>query len=184
MKRLILAFIIFMSYTNAYGIGYVKPSIGLFSSTDSTIGYDVGFDIAGGLQLTDSLAMEISYIRLDEFELDNIAISRLNPSFGTAIKRAGYVMSGFQASIIGSAQLDDAASIFGRVGIFSWDMQLNIDVVGGSLHEKIDNDNTLSYGVGFKLKETKNLSLILEFNRYKVIDIYINSLNAGIRVDF
>jgi len=156
---------------------YIGGSIG--SAT-----FDDGFDdvnldanssayrIVGGFQFGDLFGLEIGY--QDFSDLDEIVVVGPISSL-TRIAAEGWTAGGTL-----DLPLSDNFSLFGRAGVFFWDVDVSID--GFSID--VPSDENPYYGAGARLKVSSNLSLIGDWSRFELNDVDTDVISIGLQYRF
>lgn len=116
---------------------------------------DTGFKIFGGYGINQNLAVEIGYIDLGEIEASG---------GGATIKAE---TDGVEAAAVGILPINRQFSVFGKLGLFMWDVSVSGSGPGGSA--SISDDGTdLMFGLGGSWNLTPQLSLRAEWERFDV----------------
>ena len=114
------------------------------------------YRLFGGFQIGDVLGLEAGYHSFGKFS-ETIDVGGFVSS--TEIRADGWTAGG----ILG-LPLTDQLSLFGRAGIFVWDVDVEVDGFSVS----VPGDENPYYGAGAKLDFTPNLSLIADWTRYEL----------------
>ena len=166
-KLLITSSILLSAVANAGG-GYVGLSAG--QTNVDLSGFDDGDSIAiiGGFKINQNFAVEASYVDLGESK-DNVA-----PVWTIEA-------DGFNFAAVGLIPINDKIDIFGKVGVFIWDVTLNESGYG----EIASDDGTdLSYGIGATANFTDQFSLVLEYQKFDLGDDDVTNISLGARFNF
>ena len=111
---------------------------------------DTAFKILGGYRINPNFAVEVGYTDLGKASASEIGV-------GTASIES----SGFEVLAVGIAPISPQWSLYGKVGLFSWD--LDVKGTGGSLSE---SGNELTYGFGASYDFSRTTALRLEYQSY------------------
>ena len=172
-----------MSTAEAQAAAYVGGSIGQSSVdiecdldiTCSADEKDTGWKFYGGYQFTPNFAVEFGYVDLGE-----TGASGNDSVLGTT--SVTIEASGFSAAALGAIPLGDRFALFGKVGLFRWDVdaRASSSVFGsGSLSESgID----FLFGAGAAMSLGRSLSLRVEWERFS--DVGDNATTGEADVDF
>ena len=129
------------------------------AGTTSCDDSDSSWKIFGGYQFNKHFAVEFGYADLGE-----TTASVPVPPFNVNIAFESTV---WDLVAVGSLPIGDRFSIFGKVGLYMADTEVNGSAAGlGSLSESDDNTD-LTYGIGARYDFTRNLGVRLEWQRYQ-----------------
>lgn len=152
---------------NADG-GYVGLSLG---QTDVDLS---GFDdanskaISGGYRFNKNFAIEAAYIDLGESEDDIDPIWTLETD-------------GFNFSAVGIIPVSDKVDIFGKVGVFTWEVTLDEAGYG----ELASEDGTdISFGIGASVNLTEQFGIVVEYQKFDLDDDDVSNISIGARFNF
>jgi OOP family OmpA-OmpF porin len=111
-----------------------------FDADDS----DTGFKIFGGYSFNPNFAVELSY-----FDLGEVRGGFSDPFFGDFNFKVG--VSGLNASAVGRLPVSDTFSLFGKLGVASYDVDAHVsgDFIGSGSDSQSETD--LTYGIGAAL---------------------------------
>ncbi len=124
---------------------------------------DTGFKIFGGYNFNQNFGVELGWVDLGE-------ISVSGPG-GTATAEA----DGFQAAAVGILPINPQFSIFGKLGVYMWDAEVNAPGISAS-----DDGTDLMFGVGGAFHFTPQLSIRAEWERFEVDDEDADLISASI----
>ena len=151
---------------------YLDASVGQTDINES--GWDDGtsFSIGAGYSFTKYISVEARYIDFGEFD-DN------DPPVWTVSGDA------FVVDLVGSYPLTDRVSMFAKVGVFGWDVELTEDGFG----ELASDDGTdITYGVGISLSFAESFSSYIQFKRYAFDvggeDVDLDDISIGFQYRF
>lgn len=149
------------------------------TATTSIDDSDMGWKLFGGYQVNPNFALELGYVDLGEISMD---VTVTAPVAGTA--SAGIEIDGFALSGLGILPIGDRFGVFGRVGLYAWDGNADMDVTisgVGTVSLSEDADGTdIFFGLGAKYDFTDNLGARVEWERYDIdgddVDLISGSL--------
>src|SRR6266446_8549623 len=135
------------------------------SSPDSCEEKDTAWKIFGGYQFNRNFAGEFGYTDLGKTTLSITG-------FGSASIGA----KGFELSGVGTLPVSQQFSVYGRLGLFHWDVDFKdgTGLVGSASASGTD----LTYGFGASFSFTKNAALRLEWQKYQDVGD-TNSTGSG-----
>lgn len=180
---------------------YTSGFYGVSSPSDSAFGDDEALRLGVGFQLNKSLAIEVNYVDLgayvlkDRAELDRIAariegdLQETYPEAQVGAVALDVVTTGLEVSLLGDYRLTDAFSIYGRVGLFSWNSDKETDVTVAlasrrgtiTFAEPVDDGIDVVYGMGAAYQVTQTLSLNIEWSKYTTADTDNRIAGVGVR---
>jgi OmpA-OmpF porin, OOP family len=129
------------------------------AGTTSCDDEDSSWKIFGGYQFNKNLALEFGYADLGE-----ATASVLVPPF-TA--NGALEATVWELVAVGSLPIADRFSIFGKIGLYRADTDLNVTVPGLGSASESDSNTDLTFGVGARYDFTRNLGVRLEWQRYQ-----------------
>lgn len=156
-------------------------SYGLTSST-STDDTDTGWKAFAGYRFMKYLAVEGAYTNFGEGTANTTITAPLVGVVNTKLEADAWTLSA-----LGILPLGDRFSLFGRVGVNFWNIDISATGTGsGGVATVSDSDDGTDwvYGVGVAYNFTKNLSVRGEWERYDFDDGDIDLLSAGISWSF
>jgi OmpA-OmpF porin, OOP family len=130
---------------------YVGAGLGIFSVDESSFSEsDTGFKLFGGWMFNQFVGGELEYIdggtvREGDFGIDS---------------------TGLNVSLKGNWPINDQFDVFGKVGYFFWDA--DIDFTGNSGQEGNSSGSDLSWGIGAGYNFTDNLSITTEYQWFQI----------------
>jgi hypothetical protein len=151
----------------AHAGGYVGASAGY---TDFPNEFDgaASFAANGGYQINDKFAVEAAYLYLGEAE-DDVA-----PIWEAEV-------TGFNFSAVGILPVSKKVDLFGKIGIFMWDVEVS-EKGYGKLGSEDGSD--LSLGLGGAFHVMQEFSVIAEVQRFEVEDESLTNFSVGARLNF
>lgn len=108
--------------------------------------------IFGGYQFNKNFAVEAGYTDLGKASASVPGLS------------ASFEVSGIEISAVGIFPINPQWSIYGKLGMFMWDLDVKSNI--GNLSE---DGADLTYAIGVRWSFAKNLSLQAQWQRYKDI---------------
>ena len=148
---------------------------GLITS-GSVDGKDTGFKIFGGYQFNQYFGLDLAYVDLGK-------ASYSGSFFGTPVTGGKVEVWGLNISAVGTLPLNPSFSLFGKVGLFSWEAEAS-DVTGGVPFSAKDDGADLSIGLGLSYNFTKNVSARVEWQRFMMDVADADLLSVGIVYKF
>ncbi len=168
IKRLITAIIICLGVTTiplasaAEGPWYVGAGTGSTDMNESGLDDDSGTKFYGGYQFTDRYALEGGHTDLGSFGFDV-------PFFG-----GGDIdVDGIQVAGVASFPLKDRFSIFGKAGVYMWDADISVPVLGSGS----DDGTDIMYGFGLNYG-ADNWGIRGEWEHFDEVDV--DMLSVGV----
>jgi OOP family OmpA-OmpF porin len=138
---------------------------GFTTSATSANETDVGFKIFGGYRFHPNFAVEAGYFNLGKFGFTTVTTPAATIT-GTAKND-----NGFNIDIVGIAPLNDAFSLFARVGVQTSQTSLTATGTGGGITVAASSSQTsTSYkaGLGAQYDFTKSIGARAEWERYRL----------------
>ena len=169
VKRLITAIIICLGVITipvasaAQSPWYVGTGTGSTDADESALDDDSGTKFYGGYHFTDRYALEGGYTDLGTFDIDPIF------SPGNDVE-----VDGLQVAGVASFALPNQFSIFGKAGLYNWDLEVTTPIVG----TVADDDGTdVMYGFGVNYS-TGNWGIRGEWEHFDEVDV--DMLSVGV----
>jgi OOP family OmpA-OmpF porin len=182
---LVLSGLVAASQASAQGF-YIGGSVGQSDIDDeittglitsgSVDGKDTGFKIFGGYQFNQNFGVELAYVDLGK-------ASYSGSFFGAPVTGGKVEVWGLNISAVGTLPLNPSFSLFGKVGLFSWEAEAS-DVTGGVPFSAKDDGVDLSIGLGLSYNFTKNVSARVEWQRFMMDVADADLLSVGIVYKF
>lgn len=156
---------------------YLGAGVGAATVDEDFSGFDIDDDVEayrvlGGLQLGDTLGIEVGYQNFGDFE------ERFDLGGVTSVTRLtadGWTLGGTLG-----LPLTDSISIFGRAGIFVWDADVEVNGVRSA----VDDDSNPYYGVGGKVGFTDRFSLVGDWSRFELDETDLDVVSLGFEYRF
>jgi len=114
---------------------------------------DIAWKIFGGYQFNKYLGVEVGYTDLGK------------ASLGDAVSTATLKVKGFEALAVGTFPINEQFEVYGKAGLFRWDLDVSDPTVGSISESGTD----LTFGIGAKYNFSKTLGIRLEWQRYNDI---------------
>jgi OOP family OmpA-OmpF porin len=145
-------------YAGAYaGAGAGRSDVDADAGFSSFSDTDTGWKIFGGYAFNKYFAVEGAWVDLGDFS-DTVP----DPLFFIPTKM-NLELDGFAVSGVGSYPVNEAFTIFGKLGIWSWESDVSIPVLGLSA----DDDGTdVMFGAGGSYSFTKAIAVRAEWERF------------------
>ena len=194
MKKIVLVFVLTMlsaQVANAANGYYAGVSAGQSKVSDFCDGVpggvscndsDTGWKVFGGYQATENFGIEVSWVDFGEAILD------VTPA-GFPLTVTGEA-SGFGVVGTGMLPVSERFGLFGKVGVFRWDLEVRADVFGQSAAVE-DDGIGLTYGFGAKVKVTENVGIRVEWEQFPDVgnndttgEDDLSLLSAGVVLSF
>jgi len=148
--------------------GYLAGTIG---STDyNASGFENGTSVSLliGYEVSEAIALEASYINLGEVS-DNIA-----PVW--TLEGDGIILA-----VRGNLPVTPQLDLFGRVGMFMWDLTLD---QAGSGQIAADEGTDLMVGIGLSLQLSREFDLVAEYRSLEIDGEDVDNLALGFQYNF
>jgi OOP family OmpA-OmpF porin len=140
---------------------------------------DTGWRALIGYQFNPNIAIEGAYVDLG----DNSASGTLN---GASLSGKGS-FDGWQVAGVGRVPLGNRAGVFGKVGMYLWDLSAS-GGTGGVTSSFSDDGSDLMFGAGLDFDLSDNVSLRGEWERFQTsplgVDLNIDFYSASVLVHF
>ena len=131
---------------------------GLISS-GTVDGKDTGYKVFGGYQFNQYFGLDLAWVDLGK-------ASYSGSFFGAPVTGGTVKLSGLNFSVVGTVPLNPDFALFGKLGVFAWNAKAS-DTTFGVPFSATDNGADLSVGLGASYNFTKNVSVRLEWERFK-----------------
>jgi OOP family OmpA-OmpF porin len=135
---------------------------GVVASVDNT---DTGYKLFGGYQLNKNIGFEAAYV--------NLGSLTANATYATPAGspvRSNTDIDGYQLSAVGILPLNDAFSVFGKVGAFFSKSDSTATTSLTSVSANADNTDW-TYGLGGNWQFNPNIGLRAEWERFQGLGI-------------
>lgn len=173
---------------NANAGGYIGASVG---STSLPSEFDdsstTSFGISAGYRVNDNFAFEGSYLNLGTADLSTSEVIS-----GVQVNAKGEIeITGINLGLVGIAPVSERFDLYGKVGVFMWDADLDITAtgsMGGVTHteraSESESGTDLSFGVGGQFHVTDNFAIAGEFTRYDLEGDALDNISVVARFKF
>jgi len=121
-----------------------------------------------GNRISNTAAVEFAYVDLDEFDVEGFSDAYIE-------------ISGFEVSALGLAQIGESSSIYGKVGLYIWDL----DAVAFGVDVGEEDGTSLLFGLGLDIPIGETIGARLErVNYLDIEDEDVDTLNLGLYANF
>jgi OOP family OmpA-OmpF porin len=129
------------------------------TGTTSCDDEDSSWKIFGGYQFNKNFALEFGYADLGEATASvSVPPFTVNGSLEATV---------WELVAVGSLPLADRFSIFGKIGLYRADTDINASVPGLGSASESDSNTDLTFGIGARYDFARNLGVRLEWQRYQ-----------------
>lgn len=148
------------------------------------IDMDRGFRLSLGYVFNDFLMLDLGLLRFGEGK---------QSQFGEAVDFITETeIEGYSVGLKGFYNVAERAQIYGKLGLFIWDLDFDADVVdygigfagqqGSGSYAESGRDPYFAFGAQFIA--TDNLSLLVEYGEYQQKDVFADKFGRGDSRDF
>jgi len=130
------------------------------------------FKLFGGLQFHPNFGLEIAYVDLGDASYSGSFFGL--PVTGGKVEGAGFNLSG-----VVSFPASAAVSVFGKIGLFLWDLEAR-DTTDGLPFATSAGGSDPSFGLGLDYRYSRNWSLRAEWESFKLDDESARLISIGI----
>jgi len=162
----------FTSIATAASAGdtYAGGSLGSASPDSSSFDDSIGWKIFGGYALNEVLSVEGGYTSFGEMD---------GPmQFGATNVLE---ITGFEVAAVGSFPINSQLSVFGKVGLLSWEAELSNP---NSTATNNNSGSDLFYGIGGQYEISGNLAIRASWESYSMDDLDVSFLSASAVLGF
>lgn len=158
-----------------------------YSTTSTLDDTDIGWKLFGGYQWNPNLAVEAALVDLGQ------VTSRISGNFGDldafvadVARVHPYSARGISASIVGELPVAQRFRLFGKVGLFFWDADIDARFEVGGQPISFDSKQGVDpvFGAGVKYHINKKMALRVEWERYEIDRDSVQLLSAGVEYRF
>lgn len=191
ISRIAVAAALFALANSASAEFYVGAKVG---STDIDVDVDglnadrdIGYNLNVGYQFNKHFGLEVAYVDLgghdlDFGDIDEAVVDSLNVNSELSA-------DGFDISLVGTLPLSEAFDLYGKVGYFTWESDLNVSVSSSLIDESFSDTtsidgNDISFAVGAAYALTDELDVNLEFSRYDLDGADADFIGLGVKFSF
>lgn len=163
--------------------GASNPNVGDDDPTPE-LDSDIGFRVYLGNQLSEKFSVEVAYVDLGSYDVGTAdGMPDANELEDTLSPM------GAEFSFVGKWPIFKHLSVFGRVGLFAWEVERSIVLEtvpdGESPTSKfIEDGRDYALGFGFDYQFARNFGFTLEINQYKTDKVENNFAGAGFYFTF
>ena len=141
---------------------YAGAGIGLFGVDEGNFDEsDTGFKLFGGWMFNQYVGGEVEYIDGGTVGDNNFGIDS----------------TGINASLKGNFPISEQFDVFGKVGYYFWDA--DIDLTGNSGQEANESGSDLSWGLGAGYNFTDNISIVAEWQWFQIEEADADFMSAS-----
>lgn len=160
-------------FGGSFGQGNLSDGVIAPLITSGTADRDTtAFKLFGGLQFQRNFGLEIAYVDLGD-------ASYSGSFFGSPVTGGKVELTGFNLSGVASFPASAAVSIFGKLGLFFWDLKAS-DTTGGLPFATSADGTDLSFGFGLDYSFRRNWALRAEWESFKLEEESARLLSIGI----
>ncbi|RDH88354.1 MAG: hypothetical protein DIZ77_16760 [endosymbiont of Seepiophila jonesi] len=158
-----------------------------YSTTSTLDDTDIGWKLFGGYQWNPNLAVEAALVDLGQ------VTSRISGNFGDldafvadVARVHPYSARGISASIVGELPVAQRFRLFGKVGLFFWDADIDARFEVGGQPISFDSKQGVDpvFGAGVKYHINKKTALMVEWERYEIDRDSVQLFSAGVEYRF
>jgi len=146
-------------------------AFGLITS-GSVDGKDTAWKLYGGYMLNRSFGIEAAYVNLG-------AVSYSGDFFGDPVTDGKVEVTGFNIAGIGSLPISEQLSVFGKLGLFIWEVEAS-DITGGAPFSDTADGTDISFGVGVGYNFTRNLGVRAEWEMFQIDESDASLISIGV----
>ena len=133
---------------------------------------DTGWKVFGGYMFNRNLGLEVAYVDLGRTTYSGIYE-------GAPVTGGKIDVGGFNVGFIGSIPLSERFSLFGKIGLFIWEVEAS-DTTGGLPASARADGSDISFGVGLSYDFTRQLGLRAEWEMFQVEYVDASLLSIGL----
>ena len=148
--------------------GYLGAGFGSANySEDNFEDSDTGLNIFGGMRFNENFALELSYMDFGKQE---------DSFYGYD---ASVEVTGLGFSVVGILPIDEKFEIFGKLGLFSWDVDVTLDS-----YKTSDDGSDAMIGLGAAYHINEQFDIRAEWNVIDVDGADLDMLSVGAQFNF
>lgn len=166
------------------GSGYFGFEAGQSSPQDSDFEDASSFRLTFGSSLSDNAALEASFVSLGEFEASDALKEDLSFLAGDTVTDASVTVKGLELAMKGIAPLTNRFGVYGRVGFFLWQTDIDIRTQGSGNISSDDDGMDLVLGLGAQYKIGDAATLKAGYNQTQASEEDVSSFMAGVNISF
>jgi OOP family OmpA-OmpF porin len=134
-------------------------------------GKDTAWKIFGGYMFNRHFGIEAAYINAGE-------VSYSGTFSGFAVTGGKVELTAFNVAVLGNLPINEQFSVFGKVGLFSWEAEAS-DTTGGIPFSGSDDGTDISFGVGVGYNFTPNFGVRAEYELFQTDDADVSLISIG-----
>ena len=170
------------------GIDYLNNKIdtGITNISSNLDEKDTGYSLYAGMPINENLDIEISYQDFGEASLSGVSgnqfkVGSTTYQFTTTATIAAEADS-FGIAAKPKYNINDNITVYGKLGIHSWESTLSVNAATGSANVTEDGTD-IFYGAGIQVA-FNNLSARVGYTIYDLDGEDVDSINAGLAFKF
>lgn len=155
-------------------------SLGI-NATSTTDDKDTGWKAFAGYRIMKYLAVEGAYANLGEVSANIISTAPVAGTANVQLENEAWTISA-----LGILPLNDKFSLFGRLGLNVWNIDVSASGTGsgGATYSGSDDGTGVVYGLGAAFHLTPNLNLRAEWERYDFDGDDLDFMSVGLGWSF
>lgn len=135
-------------------------------------GKDTAWKIFGGYMFNRHFGIEAAYINAGE-------VSYSGTFSGFPVTGGKVELTAFNVSVLGNLPINEQFSVFGKVGLFSWEAEAS-DITGGFPFSGSDDGTDVSFGVGVGYNFTPNFGVRAEYELFQTDNADASLISIGL----
>ncbi|HSA88319.1 MAG TPA: outer membrane beta-barrel protein [Burkholderiales bacterium] len=138
----------------------------------SVDGKDSAWKIFGGYMFNRHFGIEAAYINAGE-------VSYSGTFSGFPVTGGKVELTAFNVSVLGNLPINEQFSVFGKVGLFSWEAEAS-DITGGFPFSGSEDGTDISFGVGVGYNFTPNFGVRAEYELFQTDNADASLISIGL----
>lgn len=138
----------------------------------SVDGKDTAWKIFGGYMFNRHFGIEAAYINAGE-------VSYSGTFSGFPVTGGKVELTAFNVSVLGNLPINEQFSVFGKVGLFSWEAEAS-DITGGFPFSGSEDGTDISFGVGVGYNFTPNFGVRAEYELFQTDNADASLISIGL----
>lgn len=135
-------------------------------------GKDSAWKIFGGYMFNRHFGIEAAYINAGE-------VSYSGTFSGFPVTGGKVELTAFNVSVLGNLPINEQFSVFGKVGLFSWEAEAS-DITGGFPFSGSEDGTDISFGVGVGYNFTPNFGVRAEYELFQTDNADASLISIGL----
>lgn len=135
-------------------------------------GKDTAWKIFGGYMFNRHFGIEAAYINAGE-------VSYSGTFSGFPVTGGKVELTAFNVSVLGNLPINEQFSVFGKVGLFSWEAEAS-DITGGFPFSGSEDGTDISFGVGVGYNFTPNFGVRAEYELFQTDNADASLISIGL----